>query len=197
MKEHRHPLVRKNAVVALGVLHRQHSHFIPDAPDLLADFLTKEQDMHCRRAAFVALCHMDHARALHFLKSIFAQLTTALDETFQLAVIELIKKDSTATSVTKAAYLSAIISLLESATPAVRFEAASTLINLTSSASAVLAVGKCYIDLAVKESDNNVKLIVLERLDTVRARHEAILDDLAMDLLRVLSSTVTLISISL
>ena len=55
----------------------------------------------------------------------------------QLAVIELIRTDTNATTATKAAYLNAVVSLLESSTPAVRFEAAATLITLTSSPSAV------------------------------------------------------------
>ena len=37
----------------------------------------------------------------------------------------------------------------------------------------------------MKESDNNVKLIVLDRLETLRQRHEHVLDALVMDILRV------------
>ena len=40
----------------------------------------------------------------------------------------------------------------------------------------------------MKESDNNVKLIVLDRLETLRQKHEHVLDSLVMDILRVLSS---------
>ena len=42
----------------------------------------------------------------------------------------------------------------------------------------------------MKESDNNVKLIVLDRLMSLRgvAAHEKVLQDLVMDILRVLSS---------
>ena len=40
----------------------------------------------------------------------------------------------------------------------------------------------------MKESDNNVKLIVLDRLETLRAKHEHVLDSLVMDLLRVLGA---------
>ena len=49
------------------------------------------------------------------------------------------------------------------------------------------AAATCYIDLAVKESDNNVKLIVLDRLDNLLAKQERKLDDLVMDILRILS----------
>ena len=40
-----------------------------------------------------------------------------------------------------------------------------------------------------KESDNNVKIIVLDRIDTLRAKHEHVLDGLAMDILRVLGTS--------
>ena len=41
----------------------------------------------------------------------------------------------------------------------------------------------------MKESDNNAKLIVLDRLDALRSRHGLVLDSLIMDILQVLSST--------
>ena len=49
----------------------------------------------------------------------------------------------------------------------------------------------CYIELVVKESDNNIKLIVLDRLFSLKENpaQEKILQDLVMDILRVLSST--------
>jgi coatomer subunit beta len=49
------------------------------------------------------------------------------------------------------------------------------------------AAASCYIELILKESDNNVKLIVLERIDELRGNHEGVLDDLVMDLLRLLN----------
>lgn len=55
------------------------------------------------------------------------------------------------------------------------------------------AAAACYIDLIVKESDNNVKLIVVGRLGALRevAGEGAAraLPDLAMDVLRVLASS--------
>lgn len=50
-----------------------------------------------------------------------------------------------------------------------------------------LAAASCYIELIVKEADNNVKLIVLGRFDELREKHEKVLDDLVMEILRVLS----------
>ncbi|KAG2101629.1 armadillo-type protein [Suillus discolor] len=53
---------------------------------------------------------------------------------------------------------------------------------------AVKAAASCFINLVIKESDNNVKLIVLNRLDTLPSKHGHILDELTTDLLQVLSS---------
>lgn len=85
-------------------------------------------------------------------------------------------------------YLRAISELLSAASHAVKYEAAITLTTLTQNAAAVKATAGALIELAVKESDNNVKLIVLSRLDVLRSKHEHVIDALVMDLLRVLSA---------
>jgi vesicle coat complex subunit len=51
----------------------------------------------------------------------------------------------------------------------------------------ILAAASCFVNLVIKESDNNVKLIVLDRLDALRSKHGAVLDGLIMDVLQVLS----------
>ena len=53
---------------------------------------------------------------------------------------------------------------------------------------AVKAAASKLIELSIKESDNNVKLIVLDRVDQLRRKNEGVLDDLTMETLRVLSS---------
>ena len=53
---------------------------------------------------------------------------------------------------------------------------------------AVKAAAGKFIELAIKEADNNVKLIVLDRVDQLRQKNEGVLDDLIMEVLRVLSS---------
>jgi coatomer subunit beta len=94
--------------------------------------------------------------------------------------------------------------LLNSSSHAVKYEAATTLTTLTQNPAAVKgifairscahthlpsspAAASCFVNLVIKESDNNVKLIVLDRLDTLRSKHGHILDGLTMDILQVLS----------
>ncbi|KAF7728208.1 coatomer subunit beta [Apophysomyces ossiformis] len=185
--EHRHSYVRKNAVFAIGSIYKHFDILFPDAPEVIHNFLLAEADMTCRRNAFVVLCNTSQALAVDYLIQSLA-LVSSFDELLQLAVIELIRKDSKTNTASKGAYIRCVSELLTAASHSVKYEAANILMVLTSNPAAVKAAASCYIELIVKESDNNVKLIVLDRLEDIRSKHERILDDLVMDILRVLSS---------
>lgn len=88
----------------------------------------------------------------------------------------------------QANYLRLIFDLLEASASTVIYEAATSLTALTSNPVAVKAAAGKLIELSIKEADNNVKLIVLDRVDHLRIKNEGVLDDLTMEILRVLSS---------
>uniref|UniRef100_A0A8D2L6K7 Coatomer subunit beta n=1 Tax=Varanus komodoensis TaxID=61221 RepID=A0A8D2L6K7_VARKO len=156
--EHRHSYVRRNAVLAIYTIYRNFEHLIPDAPELIHDFLVNEKDASCKRNAFMMLIHAD--QVCHANPS------------------------------ERARFIRCIYNLLQSSSPAVKYEAAGTLVTLSSAPTAIKAAAQCYIDLIIKESDNNVKLIVLDRLIELKDHpsHERVLQDLVMDILRVLST---------
>ncbi|CAO3667566.1 unnamed protein product [Rhizopus microsporus] len=185
--EHRHSYVRKNAVFAIGSIYKSFDMLFPDAPEVIESFLLSEADMTCRRNAFVVLSNIDHDLAVQYLLQVIDSVPT-FDELLQLAAIELIRQDSKTNSANKAVYIRCLSELLTAASHSVKYEAASILLYLTSSFAAVKAAASCYIELIVKESDNNVKLIVLDRLEEIRSKHEGVLEDLVMDILQVLSS---------
>lgn len=81
-----------------------------------------------------------------------------------------------------------MLELLDASTSTVVYEAATSLTALTSNPVAVKAAAGKLIELAIREADNNVKLICLERVNQLRIRNEGVLDDLTMEALRVLSS---------
>jgi coatomer subunit beta len=92
-----------------------------------------------------------------------------------------------------------IFELLESPSNTVVYEAAITLASLTNNPAAIRgnvvldmelisASASKFIELAIKESDNNVKLIVLDKVSELHKEHDGILEDLVMEILRVLSS---------
>jgi vesicle coat complex subunit len=85
-------------------------------------------------------------------------------------------------------YLKLMLELLDAPTSTVVYEAATSLTALTSNPVAVKAAAGKLIELGIREADNNVKLIVLDRVDQLRIRNEGVLDDLAMEILRVLTS---------
>ncbi|KAI4728541.1 Coatomer, beta subunit [Aureobasidium sp. EXF-10728] len=185
--EHRHSYVRKNAVFAIASIYQHNEALMPDAPELLQAFLESESDATCKRNAFAALISISHDQALEYLSSVFEGIPNA-DELLQLVELEFIRKDAVTNSQNKARYLRLIFDLLEAKESTVVYEAAFSLTALTSNPVAVKAAAAKFIELAIKESDNNVKLIVLEKVNQLRRVNEGILDDLTMEVLRVLSS---------
>lgn len=190
--EHRHSYVRRNAVLAIFTIYRNFEFLIPDAPELVANFLETEQDMSCKRNAFLMLLHADQERALIYLASRLDSVH-GFGDILQLVIVELIYKVCHAHPGERSRFIRTVYGLLNAPSAAVRYEAAGTLVTLSNAPAAIKAAASCYIDLIAKESDNNVKLIVLARLAALRdeggeAAARA-LPDLAMDVLRVLQSS--------
>ncbi|KAK3073201.1 coatomer subunit beta [Teratosphaeriaceae sp. CCFEE 6253] len=185
--EHRHSYVRKNAVFAVASIFQHSEHLLPDAPELLLAFLEGESDNTCKRNAFAALLSISHEKALEYLSGVFEGIPNAA-ELLQLVELEFIRKDAVLNSGNKARYLRLIFDLLEAKESTVVYEAASSLTALTNNPVAVKAAAGKIVELAVKESDNNVKLIVLAKVDSLRLAHPGLLTDLTMEILRVLSS---------
>ncbi|ORY34789.1 putative ER to Golgi transport-related protein [Naematelia encephala] len=185
--EHRHSFVRKNAVFAVYSIYQDHEHLIPDAPELLDTFLAAESDSTCKRNAFVTLCNISQPTAVRYLLSNFEQIA-GMDELMQMAVIELVRKEAKTEGGHRAKWIRCIFELLNSSSHAVKYEAATSLTTLTQNPAAVKAAAGALAELIVKEADNNVKLIVLDRFDALRAKHEHVLDSMVMDILKVLSS---------
>lgn len=185
--EHRHSYVRKNAVFAIASIYQHSEALMPDAPELIQNFLESESDNTCKRNAFAALMSISHEKALEYLSSVFEGIPNA-SELLQLVELEFIRKDAVQNQQNKARYLRLIFDLLEAKESTVIYEAASSLTALTNNPVAVKAAAAKFIELAIKESDNNVKLIVLEKVNQLRKANYGILDDLTMEILRVLSS---------
>ncbi|CAN6671048.1 coatomer subunit beta [Trichomonascus vanleenenianus] len=185
--EHRHAYVRKNAVFAVLSIAQHNEHLMPHASELIAQFLEAETDSTCKRNAFVALSALDRDEAFAYLQKNFADIAR-MDELLQLAFIEFMRKDAVHAPELKPDYLRIIFDVLEASSNTVVYEAANALTSLTNSPSAVQAAAGKFIEIATKESDNNVKLIVLDRVDQLRIKNPGVLNDLTMDVLYILSS---------
>lgn len=186
---HRHQYVRRNAVLCILTIFRFNEDLIPDAPELIYNFLENEQDASCKRNAFMMLIAVDQGRALDYLSTCIDQVQT-FNNILQLVIVELVHKVCRADASQRSRFIRCIYNLLDSESNSVRYDAASTLITLSPMPTAIEAAAKCYIDLIMKESDNNVKLIVLDRLNDIKRNitYQRILQNMVMDILQVLAA---------
>lgn len=186
--EHRHPYVRKNAALAVFHAHRLHADvLIPDGPELMAAFLEHETDIAARRNAFLMMFNEAEDLAIQFLATHLDQVGEFGDG-FALLVLELTRKICRRDPTQKSRFVRVLFQMLSSASPAVSYEAAWTLVSLSSAPTAVRAAAVTYTTLLNSSQDNNVKMIVLERLEDLKGKHSKILQELLMDILRALSS---------
>ncbi|KAF3944006.1 hypothetical protein ACB098_05G206600 [Castanea mollissima] len=187
--EHRHPFVRRNAVLAVMSVYRlpQGEQLLDSAPEIVEKFLTSEQDSSSKRNAFLMLFNCAQDRAVDYL---FRNVDRIADwgEQLQMVVLELIRKVCRANKAEKGKYIKIIISLLNAQSTAVVYECATTLVSLSSAPTAIRAAANTYCQLLLSQSDNNVKLIVLDRLNELRISHREIMVEMVMDVLRALST---------
>ncbi|CAC5391449.1 COPB1 [Mytilus coruscus] len=115
--EHRHSYVRRNAVLAIYTIYRNFDFLIPDAPELIAKFLEGEQDMSCKRNAFMMLIHADQDRALNYLSSCIDQVNS-FGDILQLVIVELIYKVCHANPSERARFIRCIYNFLNFSSPA-------------------------------------------------------------------------------
>jgi coatomer subunit beta len=128
--------VRRNAILAIYAIHKNLDYLIPDAPELIMEHIMKESDQSCRRNAFIMLSNANPVMASQYLMSVWPQLQN-FEELMQLAVIEFIRKDFKSQTADKAKYIHAVISMLQSPSHSVKYEAATSLVSLTSHSSAM------------------------------------------------------------
>ena len=147
----------------------------------------EENDSVCKRNAFVCLGDLNREAALQYIQDNISVIET-LDPLIQLAFIEFIKKDSIQNPALKQQYAQLMTEIIESSSNVVMYEAANTLTVLTSNPQSILLAGNKFVELATRESDNNVKIITLERINQLHKQHPGVLQDLSLEILRVLSS---------
>merc|ERR550514_1380332 len=132
------------------------------------------------------LMHCEPDRAVNYVSSIQDDVAS-LGDIFQLSILELVRKASRRNPSQRGKLIRIVFSLAESTSAAVSYDCASTLCALSSSSVALKQALSAYLTLLTEQSDNNVKLIVLDRLQEVRKHHRNIMEGMVMDLLRTLS----------
>ncbi|PIA43661.1 hypothetical protein AQUCO_01800014v1 [Aquilegia coerulea] len=187
--EHRHPYIRKSAILAVMSIYnlQQGDQLLVDAPEMIEKALSTEQDPSAKRNAFLMLFNCAQDRAINYLQTHVESVAT-WNEMLQMVILELIRKVCKAKQGEKGKYIMIIISLLDAPSPAVIYESAATLVSLSSSPTVIRKAASTYCQLLLSQSDNNVKLIVLDRLNELKISHRDIMVEMIMDVLRALSS---------
>eukprot|EP00903_Cladosiphon_okamuranus_P009825 g9338.t1 len=186
--EHRHSYVRRNAALLCYYVHKNFGQqLLPDGPELIERFIAAEGDTSARRSAFLFLYNEAEELAIDFLNEHMEDVPKFGDG-FALLVLELCRKVCRRDPSQKSRFVRVLLSMLQSPSAAVSYEAAWTLVSLSGAPTAIRAAATTYSQLLNTQSDNNVKLIVLERLAGLKKHHAKVLQEGLMDILRALSS---------
>lgn len=105
--------------------------------------------------------------------------------------LDLIRKVCTEESSQKGRFIRPLQGMLNSDSPAVAFESATTLVTLSSAPSAVKAAANTLLGLLASQTDNNVKIVILERLAVIVKHNCRLLEDTVMELLALLHTPST------
>ncbi|XP_050375463.1 coatomer subunit beta-1 [Argentina anserina] len=187
--EHRHPYIRRYAILAIMSIYKlpQGEQILVDAPEMIEKLLSTEQDPSAKRNAFLMLFTCAQERAVNYLLTNVEKISE-WGELLQMIVLDLIRKVCRTNRGEKGRYIKIIISLLNVPSSAVVYECAGTLVSLSYAPTAIRAAANTYCQLLLSQSDNNVKLIVLDRLNELKSTHREVMADMFMDILRALSS---------
>lgn len=186
---HRVTYVRRNAVLAIHAIFTKFPNLLPDAPELIEKFLDEENDVSAKRNAFNMLFQCSQERAVRYLTAFRENEDMAqAGDVFQLAVVDLIKQLIQQNPFEKAKYVPIIFAVLQSKSPSVLYQCATTLVTLSSSPTAIKHAVNTFIHLLTTHSDNNVRLIVIERLVEMKERFGDLLQESLMDILRALTT---------
>lgn len=185
---HRHSYVRKNAVMTVYYIYKNFGDSVmPDAPELIQEVIINETDISARRNAFLMLFNTNQGMAIQFMLENLDKITTYGDG-FQILALELIRRACKDDPSYSPRFVKILLYLLNNMSNTVAFEAASTLIMLSSGTSNVQSAVETMIQIMISETDNNVKLIVLNRIDVLKNHYQRTLQGLALEILRGLSA---------
>mmetsp|Transcript_42182 Transcript_42182/g.106207 ORF Transcript_42182/g.106207 Transcript_42182/m.106207 type:complete len:1025 (+) Transcript_42182:99-3173(+) len=184
---HRHSYVRRNAVMCVFSIVKSFGlEVMPEAPEDIEQLLLVEGDLSTKRNAFLMLLNCDQDRAVKYILSMQDQVST-MGDIFQLSVLELVRKVCRTSPASKGRLLRIVFDLASSSSTAVSYDCASSLVSLSSSPIAIHQATSAYVTLLTEQSDNNVKLIVLDRLQEVQKHHKQVMEGMVMDIFRALT----------
>ncbi len=134
---------------------------------------------------------MSQEKALGYLKTVMSGSEDPVQEMgdiFQLIVLEMLRKLCKIEPAQKQRLMNAIFLLSNSKSSSVLFECANTITQLTTAPTAIKIAIQSYLNLLADQNDNNVKLIVLNKIIELRGKYAKLLEDYISDILNTINS---------
>ncbi|KAH0484983.1 MAG: hypothetical protein KVP17_000993, partial [Porospora cf. gigantea B] len=184
---HHHAYVRRNAVMCVLFVVQTFGHdVLPTASQEIVQLLGMEADVTTRRNAFLTLVMTDVPKAIEYVLEIQSDIGQ-LGDLNQLVLLDLIRILGNDSSFDSSEVLTLLLKVVEHAnSPAVKFAATSLLTEHSNSPDAIRLACSSFGELLASQADNNVKVIILDRLKKLVVGNELTLENYAVDVLRVL-----------
>lgn len=187
--KHRNCYVRRNAIMCIFSIFQNHGlETVENCIDEIEEILINESDLSTKRSAFLLLFNLEQERALDFLKNLMQgeDPVSEMGDIFQLIVLEMLRGLCKSDPSQKARLMNAIFMLSNSKSSSVLFECANTITQLTTAPKAIKVAIQSYLNLLAEQNDNNVKIIVLDKILELRQRYKKVLEDYTTDILSII-----------
>jgi len=178
---HRHFYVRRNALICLySIYQHMGSELLENSAADIYQQLLNESDISTKRNAFIVLFCIDQEEAINYLKTVLQNSedkVSELGDIFLLSVIEALRKMLKADPSQRSRLMNAIFIIAQSTSPSVLYECANSIIQLTTSPTAIKVALQAYLTLLSDQNDNNVKLIIINKIIELKDRYSKLLQD--------------------
>ncbi|CAI2382718.1 unnamed protein product [Moneuplotes crassus] len=190
---HRHFYVRRNALMCLYSIYQHIGiELLENSSSEIYQQLLNENDISTKRNAFIILFCIDQEEAINYLKTVLSgadEDVSELGDIFLLSVIEALRKMCKSDPTQKPRLMNAIFIISQSTSPSVLYECANTITQLTSSSAAIRVALQAYLTLLSEQNDNNVKLIILNKIIELKEKYSKLLEDCIVEILSVVKNS--------
>ncbi|CAD8103287.1 unnamed protein product [Paramecium primaurelia] len=185
---HKHVYVRRNAIVCLYEIFLNFGDdLISDLDELMEKLLLNETDLSTKRNAFLLLFHANQQKALDYLSINYSDDSNQFGDILQLSILELFRKVCKKDPQQKPKLLKSIYQFSKSKSASVQYECANTLFAVSPSLASLKIAVQIYMSLINTQTDNNIKLVILDRLEAVNQLNPRVLEDRTQDLSQLLN----------
>ena len=211
---HKHPYVKKNAIACiLNLVKNFGVDILPeDINSQLKEIIEKDSDVSCRRNAYLVLSEVDLIDSLSITRSILSDNNTEISEIGELLMLTIVRnlkkifkdltdnnfnissnnaKEDVNINLEKGKIIKNLLEIKNHKSNAVKLEVANTLLSITGNISVIKQVISIYSNLLIELNDNNLLLIILNKLLKLKERHKVLLEENILSFTVIINSNLS------